>query len=66
MPRFQLLTLGFVGGRATNSATSPPFYFFFVSLVLFLVGYTGIETALKTALALHILLKKLYLITWSC
>ena len=65
MPRIQLLTLGFVGGRATNSATPPPFYFFFVSLVLFLVGYTGIETVLKTALALHILFNIFYLITWS-
>jgi hypothetical protein len=45
MPRFQLLTLGFVGVRYTNSDTPPPFYFFFLSLVL----YTGIETAMKTA-----------------
>ena len=60
MPRFQLLTLGFVGGQATNSAMPPLFYFFFVSLVLFAVGYTGTETALKTALAFQILIKKFY------
>jgi hypothetical protein len=51
MPRFQLLTLGFAGGRATYLAMPPPFYFFFVSLVLFLVRYTFKETALKTVLA---------------